>query len=553
MSVMAGQPHVRTFVGPRGPSVKTWALHLLLLITMTMTVVVWGVAFVAGSTQFDLEKHLCLVGFFGVACAYFVISRVKSNRQALFELPVFMTLLTFMQFGLAPLINFLYPETLPNNLHGDTSLYQPVLLMVMAGMAAFWLGATIARSKKMPPDGLDTVALLSKEDRALTLTFGVCLYAVSFAMKVFLIEKGMYAYTGSARAYDANLAAAQVWNVMAHYFGIVAVVLFAIEKTCHPKDRFRAVMFWFVLASELFWGLLSGMKGQLLFNFFAVFLVISLTKRKFAVQWLAAAFLGAVIIYPINDHYRAIVRARSSDSLNSVSAATQALGDAALAASRRDSTAGGYVSTGWVEVVSRMNLLHSAVTLVAYKDRAYMLGSGEHLWMIPFYPLIPRLLWPGKPQELMGEQFTALLGRGTGGTALTTFASLYVLYGGLPAVLLGLFLIGMAVQFLTNLVVCSPCKRNIFVYCCMFASAGQFENDFFASTTGSLRTLLIAGVLALILYGSGRSFGKPGAKRKAVDRAPETGPWTLQTTGPGNGKTEAVVPFMRIESVEKGS
>jgi hypothetical protein len=485
-----------------------------LLVALALTVTVWGAALIAGASGYDLERFISLAGLFGVACAFFVVSRVSRGFQSFFEIPVFMTVVAFVEFGAAPLSPFLDPDALSPNLRGDTSLFHPALQIVIAGMVAFWLGSGIARSRKAAPVVLDPGSLPGSQPRFLTLAFGACLYLAGFGAKVYMLRSGMYSYLQSLVVTNAHLAQAQVWIVLSG-FGLYALVLFSIEAYYHPGDKVRTLLLWTVFGSECFWGLISGMKGNLLFNFVAVALVSSKAGRKLRIRWFALAILGLVVIYPLIDQYRSIVRRTGRDATTSVSAATEAIRGAAMESVRRERTAGGWVASGWSSSLDRVNMLQNVALLLAYQDRAYLLEGDERLWMIPIYPFVPRFLWPGKPVQDIGLRFTKLLGGGaTSCSSPTIPGDLYVLHYGIPGVLVGMFLVGLVAQWLTNPVKLCPSKRNLFIYACVFFAVANWENDFFAYSTGVIRTFVIVQILALIIYGPAWAPSRLGTKRE---------------------------------------
>jgi hypothetical protein len=158
-------------------------------------------------------------------------------------------------------------------------------------------------------------------------------------------------------------------------------------------------------------------------------------------------------------------------------------------------------------------MLQDVALLLAYQDRSYMLEGDERLWMIPFYPFVPRFLWPGKPIDSKGVRFAKMVGpRAQTSTAPTVPGDLYVLNHGIPGVLVGMFLIGLAVQWLTNPVTRCPSKRNLFIYACVFFAATEWQLDFFGYWTGLIRTFAVAQILALMLYGPARATARLGAK-----------------------------------------
>ncbi|MGO8734238.1 MAG: hypothetical protein ACLQVM_15805 [Terriglobia bacterium] len=510
MSVIPAQPYSVRNIRPIRHDARIGLFHFLLLAALALSVTVWGATLIAGARGYELEKFISLVGFFGVACVLFVASRMGAGFQGLFEIPVFMTVLAFVEFGAAPIGCFFDPDALPPNFHGDTSFLQPALVIVIAGMGAFWLGSAIARSWRQPTAVLDLGSLPGSAAQTPTLALGACLYLAAFGAKVYMLRSGWFGFLQSINGTNAHLPEVQVWNVISS-FGLYALILFRVEAYYHRGDKLRAMLFWAVLACECFWGLISGMKSMLLFNLVAVALVSSMAGRKLKIRWLALVILGLIAIYPLINQYRAIVRRSASDATTSVSAAAEAMEGAVERGGHRERTAGHWLTSGWSSSLNRFDMLQNVALLLAYQDQSYLLAGEERLWMIPYYPFVPRILWRGKPVDDMGLRFTKLLGGGAMSCSSPTIpGDLYVCHHGLPAVLVGMFLVGLVAQLLTNPVKLCPSKRNLFIYACVFFAAANWEGDFFSYATLLIRSFVVVQILAWIMYGPGRGPSRVG-------------------------------------------
>jgi len=113
------------------------------------------------------------------------------------------------------------------------------------------------------------------------------------------------------------------------------------------------------------------------------------------------------------------------------------------------------------------------------------------------------LLWPGKPVPDKAMRLSRLLGGGPMATssAVTIPGDLYVLQYGIAGLLVGMFLIGLVVQWLTNPVKLCPSKRHLFIYACIFFPAANWEAGFFDYSVVVIRTFVIAQILASVVYG----------------------------------------------------
>ena len=129
--------------------------HLLLLSFVSLEAVLWGAFLVLGTRGVQFEQYLLLLGFFGLASALFIFSRVRENSIGVFYFPVFLTLLLFFRFGLAPLVCFLDPRNLSPDFGGQYGYLLRALEYVIIGMLAFWAGCALA-ARERGPEGLES-------------------------------------------------------------------------------------------------------------------------------------------------------------------------------------------------------------------------------------------------------------------------------------------------------------------------------------------------------------------------------------------------------------
>jgi hypothetical protein len=525
MSAIPGQTYRGSMRRPIRVAAKIGLLHALLLVSVAVAALVWGVTLISGARGYDLMKFISLLGIFGVACAFFLVSRSGEGFASIFEIPVFMTLVAFLEFGIAPLASFADPSTLFLQLHGDTSTLYPALQIVILGMVAFWLGAELARSRKRARAVQGPPPVQAAGRSTLTLGLGGFLYAASFAVKVYMMRAGMYSFLGSLNVYYTHLAQAQIFMTISS-FGFDALILFTIEAYFHPGDEFRKWAFRAVFASECFWGLFSGMKSALLINFMAVALVASLATKKLRLRWLAVAILGLIVIYPLVNRYREVSSRTSSDESTRFSAASQAMQEAAERSAEQERTARGYLQSGWSASVERVNMLACVALIMSYKDQAYRLEGDERLWMLPIWAFVPRFIWRDKPVLDVGAKVTQVMTGGanaTSSTAITIPGDLYLRYNGIIGILGGMFALGLAAQWLTNPVKLLPSKRNIFIYGCIFFPIANWEADFFGLSGGLIRAVVILHILAWILYGPAQPPSALKANRATAGPGTETG------------------------------
>ncbi|MGH7968411.1 MAG: hypothetical protein ACREIC_06740, partial [Limisphaerales bacterium] len=273
--------------------------HLLLLSFASLAAVMWGAILILGARGVQFEQYLLLLGFFGLAAAVFIFSRVRGNHIGVFYFPVFLTILIFLRFGVAPIACFLDGRNLSLDFGGQYGYLLRALEYIIIGMLAFWAGCALA-VKRHGPSRLELAGYVRNRvrPRHSTLCWALVAYAGVFAIKLYLLHAHLYSYVGTWKAYYANLSQLQVLGTVASLGGAGALAFVTIERYFHPSDMPCRLLFWGILVSEVAWGLASGMKSLALQPFIIVAIISSLIERRFRKRWVAVVLLGLVVLYP---------------------------------------------------------------------------------------------------------------------------------------------------------------------------------------------------------------------------------------------------------------
>jgi hypothetical protein len=454
---------------------------------------------------------LALLGLFGISSAVFVASRIRRGKLQLFELPVYLTAIFLLEFGLTPLRNFIDPEQIDKNLSADGRDLVQALAYVILGTVMFWIGSELARPRernRLTPHRL-TEDLAGEPHKASVLIMLVALYAASFGTKLLLLENQLFSFVGSWEKYYQHLASMQVLNAISQ-LGTLALIIAAIERYRARHDPLWRMIFVVVLSSELLWGLISGSKGMLLQNFIVLALVSSFVQRRLNLRWLAIAFFALVLFYPFSNAYRSVVTGRGAVEVTSFAVAARAGQMAFSEVGRGESSAGAFWRDGLNSTLSRMDLLTCVAEVLTLGPRADIVKGNVHWWLLPIYPFVPRFLWPSKPIIQEGGWFTVALRGGSGdalsagsSTAITYPGDLYLQFG-LPGILVGMFALGVVAQWFTNRVNGTAEPRDLFVYAAVFLIGFPIEADVFSVWASLIKLLVILYVLGRLIYGPPR-------------------------------------------------
>lgn len=482
-------------VRPR-PNSTYLRIGLLVLIT---TIVVGLVALFGGVEYGEL---ILLVVLFAAASMAFVSAQGQFSGQRLLELPSFLTIAFLVEFGLVPCLRHLgvdpYFASYPTV---DNAVLVRGLIYVMVGMIGFWAGCACFLRKKGPRPRplLAEEGKLDSPSRGRVLTLAFVLFAIGFSARFYMLEHHIYYYIGSLDTYYSNLASAQIVGFLAP-FGGLALIIVAIERFSGAFDAKVNLYFWSVFLSECVWGLISGMKGQLLQNFLLVGVVVSFLRPQITKRWVLGFVIGLVLIYPLFDQYRFLVRGPFPITIGSPGQALRTQRLALLQAAERTDGSSGWVEAGFQSTLDRLDMLENVSTIVSLRSETSQLRGDERLWMIPFYPFVPRFIWKSKPVLDKGARFSEVLGYGDQTSTSVTYPADLYLSLGVPGIVIGMFLLGMLARRVTNVVAHSFSRRDLFFYAALFLACTNIENDAFSFWAGLIRALVTISAIAWIVY-----------------------------------------------------
>lgn len=492
---------IESAVRHQNPANLIHGRQTVLVVALSLGAAVWAAALLIGGPRLELEEFLLLATGYGVLSACFVIHRVQGSLAQLFDIPVFITIIAFLRFGLAPIYTFFDPSLSLYTSHGDKHTLLQALLYIMLGMVAFWFGCSWVRRAKnttrdsiaesnAPAGGMGTANSI--------LVWALAFFAASFASRVYLLHEHMYSYTESLAAYYQHLASAQVLYEVSQ-FGTYAMILAGIERYSHPSNMRWRLVFNVIFISECLWGLISGMKGALLWNFVLVALMSSIVQKKLRIWWVLALIPTLVLMYPFSNQYRFLIRTEGM-KITSISDARKVVSQALFESVRNQSGPVAWLGTGAESVASRLDLLDSVSSVIWMGPELADVRTRGHWWLLPFYPFVPRFLWPSKPVEDVGLEFNlALGGNDESASAITYPGDLYLEFG-VPGIVVGMFCLGLFGQWLTNKVRNPLSKGGLFLYAALFANMVGLEDDVFGFWTAIIKWLAILSVVIWLVY-----------------------------------------------------
>jgi len=472
-------------------------LHLLMLGALALAALLWAASVVLDMQPTQTVSYLLPLGFYGLATAVFVWRRLAKGGYSVFHIPVFFSLANFLRFGLMTLAIYADPSLLHPFFHGDYQQIRVALLYFAIGMLAYWAGCSLvsAKGEKLgsqnrchdePSKDVEGGANLPVLWLVYLLTLGVRAYEV--------YTTGTNRSLAAFGARNENVAEIQFFSI-ADMVGTWCFIVFAIERFSHPAERFLRGLFRVVFVIECFFGLLTGMKSALLMPFFLAATLFALINKKLKKSLCFAPFLALIVIYPLFNSARQLP-GEGGKGIAVVQRWAAAVGQA----QERTLDTSEWLTSGWDSTVQRLALLQEMALAMNLGDRAEWLKGDERWWMLPLYPFVPRYIWPSKPILLKGQRFSVATGSTENNSlAITIPGDLYLEFGFL-GLLIGMSILGMLGQWLTNMISGPLRKESLFMYTAIFWSLVFLESDVFGLVTGLMKSLVMLWVFVKLIY-----------------------------------------------------
>jgi hypothetical protein len=430
---------------------------------------------------------ICLAGYAAATIAW-IWSLRSSGAMHIANLSVWLSAIFLLEFGVAPyLAVFLGTE------EADPALLE-ALVLVIAGSITFWIGCKAVTRRTRGSGFLPCYEWLP----GMRLNWVLGLFIVSVFCKLALLYSGTYLYAGDADKYSASLSYVH-WLLFLANLSFYAIVMICIEAFQVGKKTFQMTWLLLLAGIDLVFALVSGMKEEVLLVLLLMFVTWRLIRGRAGWAVMLALLVGLIAFYPVNAYYRQELRNEGGATSFSMSASLMArsMNDVAQDYSLED-----LLSLGAESTVNRLDLLSTVHFLVNGADTNELKGE-EKLWMVPIYAIVPRFVWHSKPILDKGRLLSIAMGAGDQtSTAITPFGDLYIL-GGVPAVIGGMFLVGMLMQGCSNLILGVYDPKQLFIYMVLFRMCAKPEADMFFYCSALVQDLVIALAIGFMVYGGG--------------------------------------------------
>jgi hypothetical protein len=270
------------------------------------------------------------------------------------------------------------------------------------------------------------------------------IFGLAIAARLYAINLGLYGYIHSTAPFTSSEGIAYILLAITDLTSLCLLIMsFAYFKYSNNfKYRFT---FFLILIVEIGFGILSGMKANVVMPVVLSFTTYYLVNNKLHKGFIVASIILIIIAYLIIEPFRTI-KQLDPNFQSTPSNIANAMVDAYFLNKSRIIVYG--TDDILSSIISRNAYLLPASKSIQYEDEYGLREPDpdffEKIYTIPIQVFIPRLIWTDKPVEDFARWYSVNVWGGTPTTsvAMTPIGFLYFA-GGFVFIVLGFFLIGI--------------------------------------------------------------------------------------------------------------
>lgn len=471
----------------------TWQLAPFLLLSLVGAYALLTIYILVSGETTNAITYTVLAFWFVVLAAIY-LANCGHDATSWCSIPAILTMLGLVGFIALPAWRLINGN---ERLDDD---YVRALSIVLIGFLAFWAGSWLTRKEsrlRFVPTGASVPSrhVLS----------ALCMLIVGVTASVIEWKLGIYSYMADSQTLQSVLGIAQ-WLSQAAQLLSGAALVSGIEVLSNKKSSVLIkCIFYLSLGLMLGFGVISGMKSELLLPFLLVAVLFVIVRGRIPrTIWIVVPFLF-LAVYPFVTAYRDNLNAGYRYQANTVSGM-----EATIAKSFEDAFAGKALTDKTTVNISfdsssrRLSLLSYVHDLISMPTTS-LLNGDEKVYLAPIYPFIPRFLWKDKPVLDKGHRVSAALGiPATSSTTLTSVGDMYAL-GGMLGVVFGMFLYGIGGQLFMNTLGDFLSEKGVFFLVAMLPVLTDLESDVVSLIAGTVQKCVLVLLIAYVIYG-GRLF-----------------------------------------------
>lgn len=434
---------------------------------------------------------------FGVVAGWFVLLAIgylglqSLSGSAWYSVPVLLTFEALLEFVCVPVLRFVAGDEVID------SVYVHAMTLTLLGFSAFWIGSLISKREarmRFVPQMKDTSA------RVVFMSGAMLVLGLLGNLLIWKLGLSLYLNTTDKAGLHDSYLPLMGWLTFCSGLLQAAMIVSGIEvlgkQSSAPLIR---LIFWLSIISMIGFGLISAMKGALLFPFVYLVLIYRITRGRIPRTGLLIPLL-LLPIYPFVTAYRANLNTGYSAQSNTLGGLETVLGKSFADAFNSPFSTSDLGGSAVDQAGGRLSLLTDVHDIIGLPDPS-LLNGDEKIALAPIYPLVPRALWKNKPVFDKGVRLSIALGRGSAtSSAPTEIGDLYSLFG-TTGVVVGMLVYGLCVQLYMNRVSGALSERVLFFYISMLMPMIDIEKDSVALVGALVQAGITLMVTSYVIYG----------------------------------------------------
>lgn len=466
---------------------------LLYILSATMMFSLFGIIYVYDVENYVLQYISLWLAFNSIFMIFIARATytAKFLKQAsILEIPVY---LTFMIMGLNALFAVI-PLIDPSELIVQLTSSQIIdgLMLACIGLLCFWGGYGLFVS----------ISPTSVKFKAIQLTKiyfdfqqpNLHLVAVAYLL-VCLLRLSLIFLGGGDRIYGDDILGLNEWEQWLTYILLSRYIFIAIISISYAKGDISLISFILMLGLEAFLAFVSGWSSELIKLAIVAWGSLSLYNKQIKTFYLLIFALIVIYLVPIIRDFREI-------EITSFPVLIEELEDYI----GNFDLLSGLEFVGDV-LVDRQGGSSQMSALIMVKTPSQIgYKPIEELLLSPF-AFVPRIFWRDKPEyATIGRYITNVyLGYSNmeSNAAVTPSASLYM-YGGYTVVIIGMFILGIFLSFITKVLFIPSVIRSSTMILSLYVGSmirvfHLGEGSFVTVVSTMIQTLSVFGIITLIL------------------------------------------------------
>lgn len=353
----------------------------------------------------------------------------------------------------------------------------PSLLVVLCGLATLFISENLLRYIIKKRESIRNFSNTSYEIRSKAVFYPIVF--IVLGIQAYLLITGKVGY--GAKAEDATGSFSFLQQIFLSLSTFIFSALAIFKYSLNEKSRTLNFTFYFYFACQILLGLLSGMKGNVIYTFVIVLIPFLFSGRIVPKKYIIIAVIPALLLYPLMDNYRDTLR--DFPKLSKEKSFGLALGKTF----GTDLTSN--ISSGGDKYTSRMEMFPALLTSVELEPQWKEYKDMTRYIYIPV-SFFPRVIIPGKPIADTGEKLNYMISGLTGSSQTpTTFGWAY-LEGGYVYVVLSFLIFAIFICFL-EFKIGADSLLGLLIYISLIITLFVVEHDIYFILSKILQNLVV--------------------------------------------------------------